>query len=128
MSVRSVAIQQCRFLVPLPCSRRVGRQCLIAGCMLFGLGVGNLVSLPSLIAQTEFESADVPRVVALVVAINQGVFAFAPAALGVMRDVTGSGLAPILTVGLIQVVGGLMVLSGSRWVLALVTPRGTLRS
>jgi hypothetical protein len=56
---------------------------LLLGCVLFGLGIGNLTSLPPLIAQAEFCPADVGRVVALVTAINQAVFAFAPAVLGV---------------------------------------------
>jgi len=51
---------------------------LALGCVLFGLGVGNLTSLPPLIAQREFRPADVGTVVALVTAINQAVFAFAP--------------------------------------------------
>ena len=39
---------------------------LALGCVLFGLGVGNLTSLPPLIAQREFRPADVGTVVALV--------------------------------------------------------------
>ena len=38
----------------------------LLGCILFGLGVGNLISLPPLIAQNEFEHDDVPTVVALI--------------------------------------------------------------
>ena len=66
-----------------------GAPVLLCGCILFGLGVGNLISLPPLIAQREFAAADVGRVVALVTAINQAVFAFAPAILGVLRDLEG---------------------------------------
>ena len=61
---------------------------LMLGCILFGLGIGNLTSLPPLIVQKEFERADVVTVVALITAINQGVFAFAPAMIGVLRDAT----------------------------------------
>ena len=53
------------------------------GCILFGLGVGNLTTLPPLIAQQEFNRADAVVVVALVIAINQAIFAFAPAVFGV---------------------------------------------
>ena len=49
---------------------------LTIGCVLFGLGLGNLISLPPLIAQHEFNRADVARVVGLVTSINQAVFAF----------------------------------------------------
>jgi hypothetical protein len=87
---------------------------LLVGCALFGLGVGNLVSLPPLIAQAEFGSADVPRVVALVTAANQAVFAFAPAALGVLRDATADGWAVLLVVGLVQISGAVILLAGRR--------------
>jgi MFS family permease len=61
---------------------------LLVGCGLFGLGVGNVAALPALIAQNEFQAADVGTVVALVIAINQAVFALAPAVLGFLRDVS----------------------------------------
>jgi len=51
-----------------------GMAALAAGCMLFGLGVGNLTSLPPLIAQREFRPADVGTVMALVTAVNQAIF------------------------------------------------------
>lgn len=62
---------------------------LVPGCVLFGLGIGSLLSLPPWIAQTEFAPTEVPRVVALVTAINQAVFAFAPAILA------SSGRCPV---------------------------------
>ena len=46
---------------------------LLLGVMLFGAGIGNATSLPPLIAQVEFVKDDVPRVVALIVAIAPGV-------------------------------------------------------
>ena len=63
---------------------------LALGCILFGLGIGNLASFPPLIAQKEFNREDVVTVVALIVAINQGVFAFAPAIVGGFRDATSN--------------------------------------
>jgi hypothetical protein len=59
---------------------------LIAGVVLFGAGIGNATSLPPLIAQVEFAEDDVPRVVALIVAISQAAYAFAPAAFGLIQD------------------------------------------
>jgi hypothetical protein len=56
------------------------------GIALFGIGFGNSTSLPPLIAQVEFVDEDVPRVVALIVAISQGAYAFAPAVFGVIRS------------------------------------------
>jgi hypothetical protein len=61
---------------------------LIAGVLLFGLGVGNTTSLPPLVAQTEFVKEEVLRVVALIVAIAQGGYAFAPAVFGLIRELT----------------------------------------
>jgi len=69
---------------------------LLPGCILFGLGVGSLLLLPPLIAQRDFAPSDVPRVVALVTAVNQAVFAFAPAILGVLRELSGGYALPFL--------------------------------
>jgi cyanate permease len=88
---------------------------LAAGCVLFGLGVGNLTSLPPLIAQREFRPADVGTVVALVIAINQAIFAFAPAILGALRDYTGSYAAAFLTAAAAQVVAAAVIVYGRRF-------------
>ena len=64
---------------------------LLAGVLLFGIGIGNVTSMPPLIAQVEFMKDDVPRVVALVVAIGQATYAFAPAAFGLIREFAGAG-------------------------------------
>jgi MFS family permease len=82
---------------------------LLAGCVLFGLGVGNLVSLPPLIIQREFAAGDVGRAVALVIAVNQATFAFAPAVLGALRDVGGSYTLPFLTAAAIQLLAAIIV-------------------
>lgn len=60
---------------------------LLLGVVLFGLGLGNAASLPPLIAQQDFAPADTARAVALVTACNQAVYAFAPAAFGLLRTV-----------------------------------------
>jgi MFS family permease len=59
---------------------------LLVGAILFGAGIGNATSLPPLIAQVEFVKDDVARVVALIVAISQSAYAFAPAAFGLIRE------------------------------------------
>ena len=58
---------------------------LLLGVVLFGAGFGNATSLPPLIAQVEFVRDDVLRAVALIVAVGQGFYAFAPAAFGLVR-------------------------------------------
>jgi len=86
----------------------------IAGCILFGLGIGNLISLPPLIAQAEFDRADVPRAVALAVAVNQAVFAFAPGVFGALRDATDGYAAPLAVAVALQLCGAVVVLAGRR--------------
>ena len=75
---------------------------LLVGVLLFGVGFGNGTWLPPLIAQVEFVGDDVPRVVALMVAISQGTYAFAPAVFGMIRELTSpapdQGAAPYLFV------------------------------
>ena len=88
---------------------------LAAGCVLFGLGVGNLTSLPALIAQREFRLADVGMVVALVIAINQAIFAFAPAILGALRDATGSYSVAFLTAAAAQTLAAAIIVYGRRF-------------
>jgi len=88
---------------------------LAAGCVLFGLGVGNLVSLPPLIAQSEFRPADVGTVVALVTAINQAVFAFAPAIFGALHDFTGNYVVAFLTAAAAQVMAAGVIVYGRRF-------------
>jgi MFS family permease len=68
---------------------------LYLGCALFGLAVGNMISLPALIVQQEFPKGDFARVVSAVVAINQFTFAFGPALLGALRQAEGSYTAPL---------------------------------
>ena len=84
---------------------------LLSGCILFGLGVGNLVSLPPLIIQREFSPGDVGRAVALTVAINQAVFAFAPAILGLLRDIEGDYSAAFGVAAGIQLLAAIIVIS-----------------
>jgi hypothetical protein len=64
---------------------------LLLGVALFGLGLGNATSLPPLIAQAEMRMADTARAVALITAIGQASYAFAPAAFGALRDLAPPG-------------------------------------
>ena len=95
---------------------------LLIGVLLFGAGIGNATSLPPLIAQAEFVKDDVQRVVSLIVAIAQGAFAFAPAAFGLIRELTlpamdgSAGAAPYVFIGaaLIQLLAIGMLAIGRR--------------
>jgi hypothetical protein len=90
---------------------------LVIGIILFGLGIGNATSMPPLIAQTEFAKTEVIRVVALVTAISQASYAFAPAVFGMIRDTTalaGSATVPVLfvTAALFQLAAALAYVIG----------------
>jgi MFS family permease len=87
-----------------------GQLCLYLGCVGFGLGVGNLVSLPGLIVQQEFPPEHFGRIVSLIVACNQYTFAFGPGGLGVLRDVTGGYTAALLVCILLQGLAAVVVL------------------
>jgi hypothetical protein len=104
---------------------------LVTGCVLFGLGLGNVSSLPALLAQSDFASADVPRVVALVTAFSQATYAFAPLAFGALREWNVAGRIPALfTVALLlQLVAAIVFLAGRsrrRRTIRVVMPRGAM--
>jgi MFS family permease len=67
---------------------------LIAACALFGFSVGNLITLPSLIVQREFDPRSFGVLVSLITAINQVTYAFGPGVVGVLRDMSGSYSLP----------------------------------
>jgi MFS family permease len=62
---------------------------LFVACAMFGLGVGNTTSLPSVIVQAEFPRAAFGRVVSTIIAINQFTYSFGPGLLGWLRDAFG---------------------------------------
>lgn len=65
---------------------------LWVGMVLFGAGIGNATSLPPLVAQTDFAAQDVARVVALIVALSQALYALAPMAFALLLG-AGPGTA-----------------------------------
>src|SRR4051812_2676412 len=67
---------------------------LIAACALFGFSVGNLITLPALIVQREFDPRSFGVLVSLITAINQITYAFGPGVIGLLRDVSGSYTLP----------------------------------
>ena len=86
---------------------------LFIGVMMFGVGIGNVTSMPPLIAQVEFVKEDVPRVVALVVAIGQATYSLAPAAFGFIRELSGAS-AVFATAALVYVLAAGALLAGRR--------------
>lgn len=91
---------------------------LYVGCVLFGFGVGNLITLPGLIIQQEFPRRDFARAVSLNVAINQLVAATGPYILGVLHDLSGNYRTSLMAC---------LVLQGAAAILVLWRPRAEVR-
>lgn len=100
---------------------------VLLGIALFGLGIGNATSLPPLIAQSDFSAPDVPRVVALIVAIAQAGYAFAPAVFGALlaagadapshtlpnaQQADGHGALILVTAAVLQLAAAAALLAG----------------
>jgi MFS family permease len=84
---------------------------LYVGCALFGLGGGNLTSLPGLLVQQEFPKHHFARTVSLAVAINQFSFAFGPTLLGQLEAAEGSYRLGLLLCLFIEAVAATIVAS-----------------
>jgi MFS family permease len=67
---------------------------LIAACAVFGFSVGNLITLPSLIVQREFDARSFGVLVSLLTAITQVTYAFGPGVVGALRDLSGAYALP----------------------------------
>jgi len=86
-----------------------------AGCALFGLGVGNLTTLPGLVLAVEWPRERFSSLVGLVVGINQFTFAFGPSLVGVVRDAAGGYPAALaVCMGLEALAAGLVLLGPGR--------------
>jgi predicted MFS family arabinose efflux permease len=70
---------------------------LYAGCVIFGLSVGNVITYPALIVQQEFSDQMFSRVIGLSTAVGQFAFALSPALLGLIHDGAES-YTPVLAV------------------------------
>jgi MFS family permease len=87
---------------------------LIAACALFGFSVGNLITLPSLIVQREFDSRSFGVLISLITAINQVTYAFGPAVVGVLRDLSGSYALPFYGCMALEVVAAALIMVRGR--------------
>jgi MFS family permease len=86
---------------------------LIAACALFGFSVGNLITLPSLIVQLEFDPRSFGVLISLITAINQVTYAFGPGVIGLLRDASGSYALPFYgCIGLELIAAALIMVRG----------------
>jgi cyanate permease len=84
---------------------------LFFGCALFGLSAGNLLTLPALIIQREFEAAAFGMLIGLSWAVSQFTYAFGPGVLGVVRDLTGGYGAPLALCIALEIGAAVLVLT-----------------
>ena len=82
---------------------------LLAGAVLFGLGIGNLLSLPPLIAQAEWPAEQVAGVLALLTAVNQACYAFGPAVFGAALQGWGPAAPPMIAAALQMAAAGALL-------------------
>ena len=87
---------------------------LIACCALFGFSVGNLITLPSLIVQREFEPRSFGVLISLITAINQVTYAFGPGVIGLLRDASGSYALPFYTCIALELIAAALILVRGR--------------
>jgi MFS family permease len=88
---------------------------LYVACAMFGLGVGNTTSLPSVIVQAEFPKAAFAQVVSTIIAINQFTYSFGPGLLGWLRDGFGSYHASLAVCLVLQLAAvAILLFGGSR--------------
>jgi len=86
---------------------------LMAACALFGFSVGNLITLPALIVQREFDPRAFGVLISLITAINQVTYAFGPGVIGLLRDASGSYALPFYgCIGLELVAAMLIMVRG----------------
>jgi len=86
---------------------------LIAACAMFGFSVGNVITLPALIVQREFDPRSFGVLISLITAISQITFAFGPGVIGLLRDMSGSYSLPFYgCIGLELIAAVLIMLRG----------------
>jgi predicted MFS family arabinose efflux permease len=87
---------------------------LIAACALFGFSVGNLITLPALIVQREFDPRSFGVLVSLITAINQITYAFGPGVVGLLRDLSGSYTLPFYGCIAVELTAAVLIMMRGR--------------
>jgi MFS family permease len=97
---------------------------LYAGSVVFGLSVGNVITLPALIVQHEFATQSFGLVIGLVSMVGYTALAFGPTLLGLARDIAGSYSDAIALCIVLQLAGALLLLIRKPHTSRHFTPRG----
>ena len=107
----SLATQALALLVVM---RSTDPMVLFVAVAVFGLSVGNLITLPALIVQREFPTASFGSIIALSTAINQFTYALGPGLLGVVRDLSGGYSAVLVICMALELAAGAIILKRPR--------------
>jgi len=91
---------------------------LIAACALFGFSVGNLITLPSLIVQREFDARSFGILISLLTAITQVTYAFGPGVIGALRDLSGGYALPFYVCIVLQLIAAALIMVRGRRIVA----------
>jgi MFS family permease len=91
-----------------------GEAVLFAGSAVFGLTVGNAITLPSMIVHREFDGREFGVVISLTTAISQVIYACGPALVGVLRDLSGSYALPFHVCVALEIAAAMGVLVHGR--------------
>jgi cyanate permease len=78
--------------------------------VLFGLSVGNVITLPAVIVHAEFSAASFGMVIGLSGAISQFALALGPGLFGLLHDATGNYEAMLVACIALQVLASGLVL------------------
>ena len=84
---------------------------LYVGSIVFGLSVGNVITLPALIIQREFAPQSFGMVVGLTSMVGQATLAVGPMLLGAVRDAMGSYAPAILLCIVLQLAAAVIVMT-----------------
>jgi predicted MFS family arabinose efflux permease len=87
---------------------------LIACCALFGFSVGNLITLPALIVQREFDPRSFGVLISLITAINQVTYAFGPGVIGLLRDASGGYSVPFYMCIALELLAAMLIMIRGR--------------
>jgi cyanate permease len=83
---------------------------LFIACGVFGLSIGNLITLPALVIEREFEPASFGMLVGLSTAIGQFTCVVGPSLLGFVRDLTGGYTAALAFCIALEIVAAAVIL------------------
>ena len=87
---------------------------MITACGLFGFSVGNLITLPSLIVQREFDPRAFGVLVSLITAINQITYAFGPGVIGLLHDLSGGYTLPFYGCICLELIAAVVIMVRGR--------------